>query len=187
MSPATPKEERACPAPSTPIATSRPAWVAGAPTTGKPRRSAGSPSSSSRSGSAARSARRTSTRTRQGRASPAAMDRILDAGFKQPAGESVLIQSRSLTRGRSRLQCGDRGRRRARLQGRRTSSNVRSPLDPGNADQIARTGTRHSSSSRSAATRTRPSTRSAPSSTRSPPRSSPSAASSSASSATRAR
>src|SRR3954449_10845972 len=25
------------------------------------------------------------------------MDRILDAGFKQPAGESVLVQSRSLT------------------------------------------------------------------------------------------
>ena len=43
------------------------------------------------------------------------MDRILDAGFKQPAGESVLIQSDSLRDERSRLHGRDRGRRRGRL------------------------------------------------------------------------
>ena len=63
--------------------------------TGRPRRSAGSPSSSSPSGSAARSAR-SHRRTPPGPGESGRMDRILDAGFKQPAGESVLVQSRSL-------------------------------------------------------------------------------------------
>ncbi len=40
------------------------------------------------------------------------MDRILDAGFEQPAGESVLVQSDSLQTHRSRLQGCDRRRRR---------------------------------------------------------------------------
>ncbi len=42
-------------------------------------------------------------------------DRILDAGFKQPAGESVLVQSDSLRVDRRGLHRRDRGRRRERL------------------------------------------------------------------------
>ncbi len=67
------------------------------------------------------------------------VDRILDAGFKPPAGESVLIQSRSLraddpaftaaiedvVAGISKVEAVQR---------------VRSPLAPGNADQIAKNG-----------------------------------------------
>ena len=45
------------------------------------------------------------------------MDRILEAGFKQPASENVLIQSRIATCRHGRLRCGDRGRCRARLEG----------------------------------------------------------------------
>ena len=41
------------------------------------------------------------------------MDRILEAGFKQPAAEHVLIQSRSDARRYGRLRFRDRGRRRA--------------------------------------------------------------------------
>ena len=68
------------------------------------------------------------------------MDRILDAGFKQPAGESVLIQSRSLARERPRLQGGDPRRRRAASPKLDAVQNVRSPLEPGNAGQIAEDG-----------------------------------------------
>ena len=52
-----------------------------------------------------------STRTASGRASPAAVDRILDAGFKQPAGESVLVQSRSMRTSDPAFDRCDRGRR----------------------------------------------------------------------------
>ena len=68
------------------------------------------------------------------------MDRILDAGFEQPAGELVLVQSRSLTADDPAFDGRDRGRRRARLGARRSSQNVRSPLAPGNAGQIAQDG-----------------------------------------------
>ena len=115
------------------------------------------------------------------------MDRILDAGFKQPAGESVLIQSRSLSRERSRLHRRDRRRRRAALEARRPSRTSARRSRPATRARSPRTGTRRSSSSRSAATRTRRSTRSTRSSTRSTRRSRPIRASSSASSATRAR
>jgi uncharacterized membrane protein YdfJ with MMPL/SSD domain len=67
------------------------------------------------------------------------MDRILDAGFKQPAGESVLIQSDS-------LRTDDPAFRAAitdvvsGISGMSVVQNVRSPLDPGNAGQIAKSG-----------------------------------------------
>ena len=89
------------------------------------------------------------------------MDRILDAGFKQPAAENVLIQSRSARAGTPAFDCRDRGRRRTPLEGG-GRPNVRSPLAPATPPRSRRTATRRSSSSRSAATRTRPSTRSTP-------------------------
>ena len=46
------------------------------------------------------------------------MNRILDAGFKQPASEHVLIQSRSARAGTTRLRLRGRGRRRADLEDR---------------------------------------------------------------------
>jgi uncharacterized membrane protein YdfJ with MMPL/SSD domain len=63
-------------------------------------------------------------------------DRILDAGFKQPAGESVLIQSSS-------LRVNDAAFTDviddvvARIETLGAVQNVRSPLDSGNASQIA--------------------------------------------------
>ena len=44
------------------------------------------------------------------------MQKILDAGFKQPAGESVLIESRSARVGDPRLHGGDQRRDRRRLE-----------------------------------------------------------------------
>ena len=131
-----------------------------------------------------RSARPRSTTTSQA-AESGRMDMILDAGFEQPAGENVLVQSRTLRTTdpaplRSRTSWRDsRSWMPFRTFGRRSirATRARSP----------RTGTRPSSSSRSAATPTRPSTRSSRCSTPSTscrrliPRSS------SASSATRAR
>ena len=64
------------------------------------------------------------------------MDRILDAGFKQPAGESVLIQSRS-------LRTSDPAFRAAvedvvaRVSKAPDVRNVRSPLASANAGRIA--------------------------------------------------
>jgi uncharacterized membrane protein YdfJ with MMPL/SSD domain len=64
------------------------------------------------------------------------MDRILDAGFAQPAGENVLVQSTT-------LRTADPAFRAAiadvvdRLSSLSDVQNVRSPLDPGNAGQIA--------------------------------------------------
>ena len=67
------------------------------------------------------------------------MDRILDAGFKQPAGESVLIQSDS-------LRTSDPAFKAAiedvvdELSGLDVVQQVRSPLDPANEGQIAPSG-----------------------------------------------
>jgi uncharacterized membrane protein YdfJ with MMPL/SSD domain len=63
-------------------------------------------------------------------------DRILEAGFRQPAAESVLVESRS-------LRVADRAFRAtvadvvAALSQLGAVQNVRSPLDPANAGQIA--------------------------------------------------
>ena len=67
------------------------------------------------------------------------MDRILEAGFKQPAGESVLIESRS-------LRTSDPAFRAAiadvvhGISALEIVQHVRSPLDPANRGQIAEGG-----------------------------------------------
>jgi uncharacterized membrane protein YdfJ with MMPL/SSD domain len=65
--------------------------------------------------------------------------KILDAGFKQPAGESVLIQSRSIvaTDPAFRAAIEDVVARISTLE---AVQNVRSPLEPANAGQIAKNG-----------------------------------------------
>jgi RND superfamily putative drug exporter len=64
------------------------------------------------------------------------MDRILDAGFKLPASESVLVQSRSLETGAPAFESAvaDVVSRLAKLA---AVQNIRSPLDAANAGQIA--------------------------------------------------
>jgi uncharacterized membrane protein YdfJ with MMPL/SSD domain len=64
------------------------------------------------------------------------MDRILNAGFKLPANESVLVQNRSLRVGAPAFDSAvaDVVARVSKLAAVR---NVRSPLDPGRAGQIA--------------------------------------------------
>jgi len=67
------------------------------------------------------------------------MDRILDAGFKLPANESVLIQSRNV---RTSAPAFDSIVEDvvARVSKVAAVQNVRSPLDPANAGQIAKGG-----------------------------------------------
>ena len=67
------------------------------------------------------------------------MDRILDAGFKRPADESVLIQSRSLT-ATDPAFTGAVEDVVARVSKLEAVQNVRSPLDQGNAGQISENG-----------------------------------------------
>jgi hypothetical protein len=64
------------------------------------------------------------------------MDKILDAGFKQPAGESVLIQSRSVRVGDPAFTAAIEDVV-ARVSKVAAVQNLRSPLAPGNAGQIA--------------------------------------------------
>src|SRR5207244_1780459 len=65
------------------------------------------------------------------------MDRVLDAGFKVPASESVLIQSRSTRAGTPAFDAAVKDVV-ARLATVPAVQNVRSPLDPANAGQIAK-------------------------------------------------
>ena len=67
------------------------------------------------------------------------MDRILDAGFKLPADESVLIQSRSVRAGAPAFDAAVADVV-ARVSKEAAVQNVRSPLDPANAGQIAKSG-----------------------------------------------
>jgi uncharacterized membrane protein YdfJ with MMPL/SSD domain len=64
------------------------------------------------------------------------MDRILDEGFKQPAGESVLIQSSSL-RVTDQAFTDVIDDVVGRIETLEAVQNVRSPLEPGNESQIA--------------------------------------------------
>ena len=64
---------------------------------------------------------------------------ILDEGFKQPAGESVLIQSDSLKAGDPAFEAAIRAVL-GTLAGQAAVTNVRSPLDPGNGGQISADG-----------------------------------------------
>ena len=67
------------------------------------------------------------------------MDRVLDAGFKQPAGESILIESSSLTASDPAFTAAveDVVAGISKLEAVRR---IRSPLDPANAGQIAKNG-----------------------------------------------
>ena len=67
------------------------------------------------------------------------MNRVLDAGFKQPAGESVLIQSRSARAGTPAFDAAVADVV-ARVSKIAVVQNVRSPLDQANAGQIAKDG-----------------------------------------------
>src|SRR5512146_2047390 len=67
------------------------------------------------------------------------VDRILDAGFEQPAGESVLIQSRPLRPSDPAFTAAIEDVV-ARVSKHADVQNVRSPLAPGNAGQIAENG-----------------------------------------------
>ncbi len=67
------------------------------------------------------------------------MDRILDAGFKQPAGESVLIQSSSLRTSDPAFEAAIADVV-GRISGLDVVQHVRSPLDPANRAQIAANG-----------------------------------------------
>jgi len=67
------------------------------------------------------------------------MDRILDAGFKRPAAESVLVQSASLPTSDPAFKAaiGDVAARLSKLE---AVQNVRSPLDESHANQISPNG-----------------------------------------------
>ena len=65
------------------------------------------------------------------------MNRVLDAGFKQPAAESVLIQSRSAAAGTPAFDAAVDDVV-ARLSKLAVVQDVRSPLDSGNAGQVAK-------------------------------------------------
>jgi uncharacterized membrane protein YdfJ with MMPL/SSD domain len=67
------------------------------------------------------------------------MDRIIDAGFKLPASESVLIQNRAARAGTPAFDAAVVDVV-ARLTKVAAVQNVRSPLDPANAGQIAQGG-----------------------------------------------
>src|SRR5437868_2115359 len=67
------------------------------------------------------------------------MDRVLDAGFKMPASESVLIQSRSLRVGALAFDAAVKDVV-TRLEKVAAVQNVRSPLDRANAGRIAKGG-----------------------------------------------
>jgi RND superfamily putative drug exporter len=67
------------------------------------------------------------------------MDEILEAGFKQPAGEIVLIQSPSLRTTDPAFEAAIRDVV-AGISGLDVVQHVRSPLDPANAGQIAKGG-----------------------------------------------
>jgi uncharacterized membrane protein YdfJ with MMPL/SSD domain len=67
------------------------------------------------------------------------MDRILDAGFKQPAGESVLIQSQSLRTSNPAFRAAVEDVV-ARVSKAADVENVRAPFAPANAGQVAENG-----------------------------------------------
>ena len=67
------------------------------------------------------------------------MDRILHADFKRPAAESVLVQSGTATAGTPTFDAAVKDVV-ARVSRETDVQNVRSPLAPGNADQISKDG-----------------------------------------------
>ncbi len=115
------------------------------------------------------------------------MDRILDAGFKQPAGESVLVQSSSLRASDPAFKAAVEDVVGSDLQGEGRSERSLAARSWERRADRPRTSTQLLSSSRSAATRTMPPTRSARCSMSSTTCRRPTRRSSSASSATPAR
>src|SRR4029077_2654543 len=77
--------------------------------------------------------------TKAGPGESGRMDRILDAGFKVPASESVLIQSRSLRAGTPAFDSAVKDVV-TRLSTVAAWQNARSPLNSANAGQIAKGG-----------------------------------------------
>src|SRR5213082_2773510 len=75
--------------------------------------------------------------TKAGPGESGRMDRILDAGFKVPASEGVLIQSRSTRAGTPAFDAAVKDVV-ARLATVPAVQHIRSPLDPANAGQIAK-------------------------------------------------
>ena len=67
------------------------------------------------------------------------MAKILDEEFKQPAGETVLIQSRALTAKDPAFKAGIEDVAR-RISAVPVATNVRNPLEPANSDQISDDG-----------------------------------------------
>ena len=100
------------------------------------------------------SARRRSTRTRPGPGESGRADRILDAGFKQPAGESVLIQSGSLDASDPAFAAAIEDVVARVSSGRRRAARALAARPRQRGADRRRTGTRRSSTSRSAATPT---------------------------------
>ena len=152
-----------------PRATSQPAWAAGARRTGRPPSSAGWRSSSPPFRRSARSARRTSTAEERAGES-GRVDRSLADEFKQPTGEMVLVQSKTLDvtdpafRPRSRTsqrrrRGSDRDQRplaaRRRLRGQ-ISADRHSALVQFELRGTDRQGDRRSSRSRPPSRRSRP-------------------------------
>ena len=66
--------------------------------------------------------------------------RILDDGFEQPAGETVLVQSVDADGGQPRLPRGRRGRRPPRVGRRRRRQRRRARTRPGNGGQVSADG-----------------------------------------------
>src|SRR5207237_9664505 len=77
--------------------------------------------------------------TKAGPGESGRMDRILDAGFKLPASESVLIQSRSARAGAPAFDSAVKDVV-ARLANVAAVQNIGSPLDPADAGQVAKGG-----------------------------------------------
>jgi uncharacterized membrane protein YdfJ with MMPL/SSD domain len=67
------------------------------------------------------------------------MEQILEENFKRPAGETVLIQSRTLRADSPAFKAAVQDVT-GRVSSIRDVTNVRSPLEPGNADQISSDG-----------------------------------------------
>src|SRR5206468_7152719 len=65
------------------------------------------------------------------------MDRILASGFKHPAAESILVQSRTVTAGSLAFSAAVRDVL-GRISHVAAVQNVRSPLDAGNAGQVSK-------------------------------------------------
>ena len=80
-------------------------------------------------------------------------EQILKDDFEQPSGEMVLVQSSRLTTGSPAFTAATQDIER-RLAAIPVVTNIRSPFDPAHAGQVSRTGTRRSSASTCAETRT---------------------------------